>query len=64
MDYNDYRFTELLFKAFGLYPELRIGQLFVNAAHKAGWEQDDIFYCPNTTLKKGIIMLIEERENK
>ena len=27
MDYNDYRFTELLFKAFGLYPELRIGQL-------------------------------------
>lgn len=42
------------------YPELRVRQILVNAAHKAGWENDDIFYCPDEVLKKGLIEISQE----
>lgn len=42
------------------HPELRVGQILVNAAHKAGWENDDIFYCPDEMLKKGLIEIAQE----
>lgn len=42
------------------HPELRVGQILSNAAHKGGWKDNDIFYCPDDTLKRGLVMMIEE----
>lgn len=41
-------------------PELRIGQTMVIAAKKGGWNQDDIFYCPDDILLKGLQILSDE----
>jgi hypothetical protein len=59
MDYREL-YRKLAY-AIRLYPELRIGQLLVNAAHKGGWEQDDIFYCDNKTLMDGLQIMIDAR---
>lgn len=59
MDYRE--LYQKLAYAIRLYPELRIGQLLVAAAHKSGWEQDDIFYCDNQTIINGLQKLIETR---
>lgn len=36
------------------YPELRIGQILSLAAHRAGWMNEDLFYCPDDTLLEGL----------
>lgn len=42
------------------HPELRIGQIMIISAKKGGWTTDDIFYCPNEIILKGLKnMLIE-----
>lgn len=41
-------------------PELRISQIMVNAAIKGGWNQNDIFYCPDDILLKGLQMIWDE----
>lgn len=42
------------------YPELRVGQIIVNAASKGGWSQNDIFYCPDNVLLNGLKLLCDE----
>lgn len=46
------------------YPELRACQVMAFAAHKAGWESADLFYCPDDTIMKGLEMMLEERESE
>lgn len=45
-------------------PELRVCQIMSIAAHMAGWENDDLFYCPDSTILKGLeIFLKKAAEN-
>jgi len=39
-------------------PELRIGQIVVNAALFGGWKQTDIFYCDDITLLRGLLRML------
>lgn len=43
-------------------PKLRICQIMVIAAKKGGWNQDDIFYCPDDILLKGLQILSDEAQ--
>lgn len=52
----------LVYAILYYHPELRIGQILVTAAHKAGWKNDDIFYCDNTCLKDGLEIYLKEVE--
>ena len=45
--------TELC-KVWEEHPDLRLGQLLVNAAHIAGWKNSDIFYVEDDQLRRGI----------
>lgn len=49
----------LLNKARAKYPSLRLCQLLIFAAKTAGWENDDLFYCSDDTLVKGLEMISE-----
>lgn len=40
------------------YPMLRIGQLLSLAAKRGGWEQDDLFYCPDEKIIKGLESMV------
>lgn len=35
-------------------PELRVCQIMNIAAHTAGWENDDLFYCPDSVILRGL----------
>lgn len=41
-------------------PELRFQQIMSLAATNAGWTQDDLFYCPDNLIIKGLSSFIEE----
>lgn len=41
------------------HPELRVCQILSNAALMAGWRIDDLFYCPDATILKGINSYME-----
>lgn len=41
------------------HPELRFNQIMSIAAKKAGWIGDDLFYCPDNTIEKGLDMLLD-----
>ena len=40
------------------HPELRFQQIMAIAAQKAGWKDNDLFYCPDSTIKQGLDMLL------
>lgn len=44
------------------YPMLRFQQMMSIAAQKAGWKDDDLFYCPDDTIIKGLKLMLEEKE--
>ncbi len=44
----------------GRCPELRVGQIMIAAARSGGWNNDDIFYCPDDVLLKGLEILSGE----
>lgn len=46
-----------------LHPQLRYQQIMSIAASKGGWRENDLFYCPDDILLKGLNKIIEE-ENK
>ena len=46
------------------HPELRLCQALSIAAHKAGWTNDDLFYCPDSTILKGLELLAEQPESE
>lgn len=54
------KIIELLLLISNIHPELRIGQIMVNAAMKGGWQQSDTFYCPDDVLLKGLQMICGE----
>lgn len=43
-----------------IHPELRFQQIMTIAAQKAGWKDNDLFYCPNEIIEKGLAILLEE----
>lgn len=57
-----YKITELLIIVSNYFPELRIGQIMINAANKGGWSQSDIFYCSDKVILDGLSKLLFERE--
>lgn len=52
----------LLGKIHKKSPELRLCQILSIAAHKAGWKDDDLFYCPDEVILKGLNAIIVEKE--
>lgn len=42
------------------HPELRLCQILSNAARKAGWDNNDLFYLPDDKLLYGLEILKEE----
>lgn len=45
-------------------PELRIGQIVINAAYTGGWRDPDPFHCPDSVLLKGLIQMWEDTYSK
>lgn len=43
-----------------VHPELRFQQIMTIAAQKAGWKDNDLFYCPDATIKQGLDMWLGE----
>lgn len=48
--------------ASAIYPMLRFQQMMSIAAQKAGWKDNDLFYCPDDTIIKGLKLMLEEKE--
>lgn len=46
------------------HPELRLCQVLSIAAHKAGWANEDLFYCPDSTILQGLELLAEQPESE
>lgn len=44
-------------------PQLRIGQLIANAAKAGGWEDTDVFYCPDEVILDGLNKLAATNRN-
>ena len=42
------------------HPELRLCQILSNAARKAGWDNNDLFYLPDEKLLEGLEILKKE----
>ena len=42
------------------HPELRLCQILSNAASKAGWDKNDLFYLPDDKLLEGLEILKKE----
>lgn len=45
-------------------PELRFQQIMSIAASEAGWTNNDLFYCPDDVLIKGLSSILEEVRTK
>ncbi len=43
------------------HPELRLCQILSNAASKAGWENDDLYYLPDKKLLEGLEILMKRK---
>lgn len=54
----------LLARVRKLHPELRLCQILSIAAYKAGWTDNDLFYCPDSTILKGLELLAEQPESE
>lgn len=37
-----------------IHPELRVCQILSIAAQMTGWKNDDLFYCPDDVILKGL----------
>lgn len=47
-----------------IYSELRITQILSIAAKKAGWNNDDLFYCPDEIIQKGLRLFLQDENSK
>lgn len=43
-----------------IFPMLRYTQIVSNAAKAGGWNNNDVFYCPDETLLRGLRILLEK----
>ena len=55
-----HKIVKLMTEVIELHPEWRVGQTMLIAARAGGWTSDDIFYCPDDTLTKGMEAIIKE----
>lgn len=44
----------LIYEIKKVHPELRLCQILSIAATKAGWKDNDLFYCSDETILKGL----------
>lgn len=44
-------------------PELRVSQIMSIAAHMGGWENNDLFYCPDAVILKGLEIFRQKAVN-
>lgn len=44
-----------------IHPELRFTQIITMAANRAGWKENDLFYCTNEMIEKGLEILVKEQ---
>ena len=54
---------QLMYQVQQAYPMLRFAQIVANAAKLGGWEGDDVFYCDDKTMAKGLRILLRENES-
>lgn len=54
-----YRITQKLLKYWEKYPDLRLGQIIVNAECKSGAKCNDLFFLEDEELEKGLDKLIK-----
>jgi uncharacterized protein YihD (DUF1040 family) len=52
-------FLELLQRTWSANPDLRIGQLIVNAASLGGWASRDVFYVEDPVVEEGLRHMLE-----
>lgn len=43
-----------------IYPELRFQQIMTIAAQRAGWKENDLFYCPDDVINQGLEKTLKE----
>jgi len=55
---------ELVRELWIAYPDLRLGQLILNAAVISGWKTNDVFYIEDDQLAHGIKALKEGAHNE
>lgn len=56
--------TSALLEACYACPSLRIGQLISDAARAGGWDQFDVFYCPDEKIVKGLRILTQQSTDR
>lgn len=44
-----------------IYPMLRFQQIMSIAAQKAGWKDNDLFYCPDDIIVSGLKLMINDK---
>lgn len=60
MDKNFEECMRLLYEVRSKHPELRMCQILSVAAHKAGYTNHDLFYCPDSTVCEGLGLILEQ----
>lgn len=44
-----------------IYPMLRFQQIMSIAAQKAGWKDNDLFYCPDDIIVSGLKLMMNDK---
>ena len=44
-----------------IYPMLRFQQMMSIAAQKAGWKENDLFYCPDDVIVSGLKFMLNDK---
>lgn len=44
-----------------IYPMLRFQQMMSIAAQKAGWKENDLFYCPDDIIASGLKLMLNDK---
>ncbi len=47
-----------------IYPMLRFQQIMSIAAQKAGWKDNDLFYCPDDIIVSGLKLMMNDKNLK
>lgn len=61
MNYQEQEINEIIYLLstfLSFHPEIRVGQTISNAAFAGGWNDNDVFYCPNDVIINGLKELI------
>lgn len=53
----------LIYEVKKVRPELRLCQILSIAANKVGWKDNDLFYCSDETILKGLQIMKDTNYN-